>query len=96
MTVQQDKPTWQEIAKGVQATRDKSIAQVEPPIPRLSEKLSSRVIDIPREILSPPEVTITESSAETLVVSLAAGSLTATAVAKAFLQRAAISQKLVS
>ncbi|KAF7588619.1 hypothetical protein BBP40_005457 [Aspergillus hancockii] len=96
MPGQQDKPTWQEIAKGVQETRDKSIAQVEPPTLGSSEKLSSRVIDIPRKILSPPEVTITESPAETLVASLAAGSLSATAVTKAFLQRAAISQKLTN
>ncbi|KAB8201227.1 amidase signature domain-containing protein [Aspergillus parasiticus] len=96
METPQEKPSWQEIAQGVQKTRDDSIARVDPPIPSLPTVLPDRVIDIPRQLLSPSEVSITETSAEDLVVSLAAGELTAIAVARAFLRRAAIAQKLTN
>lgn len=96
METPKERPSWQEIAQGVQATRDDSIARVEPPIPSLPATLPDRVIDIPRQLLSRSEVSITETPAEDLVASLAAGKLTATAVTKAFLRRAGIAQKLVS
>lgn len=96
MTVITETRTWQGIALEVQATRDESIAQVKPPLPPLPESLPSRVIDLPRSYLTQSELAITESSAEALVDSLAVGKLTATAVTKAFLRRAALAQKLVS
>ncbi|GMF75349.1 unnamed protein product [Aspergillus oryzae] len=96
METPKEKPSWQEIAQGVQKTRDDSIARIDPPIPSLPTALPNRVVDIPRQLLSSSEVSITETSAEDLVVCLAAGELTATAVARAFLRRAAIAQKLVS
>ncbi|RAK99527.1 glutamyl-tRNA amidotransferase subunit A [Aspergillus ibericus CBS 121593] len=58
--------------------------------------LPSRVIDIPRQHLTPLELAITESSPEALVVSLAAGKWTATSVTKAFLRRAAMAQRLTN
>lgn len=95
MTIQQEQP-WQETARKVQADRDRSIAQVKPPIPLLPSQLPSRVIDIPRQHLSSEELAITESSAKDLVSALSTGNLTATATVKAFLRRAALAQKLVS
>jgi hypothetical protein len=96
MTVPQPKPSWQESARKVQAMRDHSIEHVDPAIAALPNIHTGRVIDVPRKHLSPTEIAITESSAETLVASLATGKLTATAVTNAFLRRAAIAQKLVS
>ncbi|THD00157.1 hypothetical protein EYZ11_000348 [Aspergillus tanneri] len=96
MTASKTEPSWQDIASAVQATRDKSFEQVHPEVPVLPEALPSRVVDIPRQHLSQSEVEITESSAEVLVASLAAGKLTATAVANAFLRRAIIAQKLTN
>ncbi|KAE8154674.1 amidase signature domain-containing protein [Aspergillus avenaceus] len=96
MTIRHAKPSWQDIAQGVQKTRDDSIARVEPALPALPEALPSRVIDVPRQVLSASEVDITESPAEALVASLASGKLTATAVTKAFLRRAVIAQKLTN
>jgi hypothetical protein len=96
MTVTQQKLSWQESALKVQSVRDRSIKQVDFTIAALSDTHTGRVIDFPRKHLSQTEVTITESSAETLVASLATGKLTAIAVTNAFLRRAAIAQKLVS
>ncbi|PYI04565.1 glutamyl-tRNA amidotransferase subunit A [Aspergillus sclerotiicarbonarius CBS 121057] len=96
MTIEQERPAWQDLAQQFQADRDRSIAQVEPAIPVLPETLPSRVIDIPRQHLTPLELAITESRPEALVESLAAGKLTATSVIKAFLRRAAIAQRLTN
>ena len=96
MTTEEERPSWQDLAQQVQADRDRSIAQVEPAIPVLPETLPSRVIDIPRQHLTPLELAITESDPEALVESLAAGKLTASSVTKAFLRRAALAQRLVS
>lgn len=96
MTAPQPKPSWQESARKVQAVRDRSIEHVDPAIAALPDTHTGRVIDVPRKHLSQTEIAITESSAETLVASLASGKLTATAVTNAFLRRAAIAQKLVS
>lgn len=94
--VPQQKLSWQESARQVQAVRDRSIKHVDPTIAALPDIHTGRVIDFPRKHLSQTEIAITESPAETLVASLATGKLTATAVTNAFLRRAAIAQKLVS
>jgi hypothetical protein len=94
--VPQQKLSWQESARQVQAVRDRSIEQADPAIAALPDTHTGRVIDFPRKHLSQTEIAITESSAETLVASLATGKLTAIAVTNAFLRRAAIAQKLVS
>lgn len=94
--VPQQKLSWQESARQVQAVRDLSIKHVDSAIAALPDIHNGRVIDLPRKHLSQTEIAITESSAEILVASLATGKLTATAVTNAFLRRAAIAQKLVS
>ncbi|KAJ5497889.1 Amidase [Penicillium expansum] len=92
----QQKLSWQESARQVQAARDRSIEDVDSAIAALPATYTGRVIDFPRKHLSQTEIAITESSAETLVASLATGKLTATAVTNAFLRRAAIAQKLTN
>ncbi|PWY94257.1 glutamyl-tRNA amidotransferase subunit A [Aspergillus sclerotioniger CBS 115572] len=87
-----ERPSWQDLAQQVQAVRDRSIAQIELVVPVLPETLPIRVIDIPRQHLTPLELVITESHSEALVESLAAGNLTASSVTKAFLRRAAIAR----
>ncbi|KAJ5696831.1 hypothetical protein N7536_007243 [Penicillium majusculum] len=94
--VPQRKLSWQESARKVQAVRDRSIEHVDPAIAALPDTHTGRVIDFPRKHLSQTEIAITESSAETLVASLASGKLTTTAVTNAFLRRAAIAQKLTN
>ncbi|KAJ5400918.1 hypothetical protein N7465_011407 [Penicillium sp. CMV-2018d] len=94
--VPQQKLSWQESARQVQAVRDSSIKHVYPAIAALPDIHTGRVIDYPRKYLSQTEIAITEISAETLVASLASGKLTATAVTNAFLRRAAIAQKLTN
>lgn len=96
MTIVSQQKPWQEIARQVQAARERSIEQVDPDIAALPETHAGRVIDVARNYLSPSEQAISESSAQTLVASLAAGKLTALAVTNVFLRRAAIAQKLVN
>jgi hypothetical protein len=91
----QQKPSWQESARQLQAVRDRSVKQVDCAIADMPDTHTGRVIDVPRECLAQTERAITESPAEALVASLAAGKLTAAAVTNAFLRRAAIAQKLV-
>ncbi|KAJ6051851.1 hypothetical protein N7460_002385 [Penicillium canescens] len=94
--VPQQKLSWQESARQVQAVRDRSIEQADPAIAALPDTHTGRVIDFPRKHLSQTEIAITESSAETLVASLATGKLTAITVTNAFLRRAAIAHKLTN
>lgn len=89
------KPSWQEIAKQAQEARDASLKLVEPAISDVPAELPLDVTEIPKSLLSPEEVAITQTAAEELVVSLASGRLTSVAVITAFLRRAAIAQKLV-
>lgn len=93
-TVEQT-PAWQDIARKVQTHRDNTIASLGPDLPIVPDHLTSNVTVVPRRVLSSGDVMITETPAEELVASLAAGTVSATAVTKAFLRRAAIAQKLV-
>lgn len=90
------KKPWQDIAREAQDYRDATIAQVKPPIPDLSKyNRPTNVISIPKEILDPTELLITQLPPEELVALLASGRLSATVVTKAFLRRAGVAQKLV-
>lgn len=53
---------WQEVAKIAQQARDRSIAQVQPPVPDVPLDLPLNVSDIPRQLLTPAEVEITETA----------------------------------
>jgi amidase len=87
--------TWQEVAANSQKHRDETIAAVEPKIPDPLAELPLNVSGIPKRLLTPEEIGITETLPEKLVSLLAKGELSATTVAKAFLRRAGLAQKLV-
>ncbi|PSN70225.1 putative glutamyl-tRNA amidotransferase subunit A [Corynespora cassiicola Philippines] len=87
--------TWQEIANKAQQHRDATIALVEPPIPDI-EHLPLNSTPIPKTILTPAEISITESDPADLVSKLASGTLSSSEVTKAFLRRAALAQKLTN
>lgn len=87
---------WQEVAKLAQEARNKSIALVQPPVPDVPADLPLNVSEIPRQLLTPSEIEITETPPEALVQKLASGELTSVAVITAFLRRAGLAQKLVN
>lgn len=87
--------TWQEIAQIAQEVRDKSIALVQPPVPEVPEDLPLNVTSIPKKLLTPREIEITETAPEVLVQKLALGEWTCVEVTNAFLRRAGLAQKLV-
>ncbi|KAL8748056.1 MAG: hypothetical protein Q9190_000141 [Brigantiaea leucoxantha] len=91
----QPKKPWQDIAKEAQNYRDESIAQVEPKLPELPDRLPECVVNIPAQILTPEEREITETPTEVLLELLASGGHTAVTVITAFLRRAALAQKLL-
>lgn len=86
---------WQEIAKLAQDHRDSSIAELSPAVPEVPSKLPLNVTGLPKQLLEPKEVEITESSTETLLASLANGELSSVEVVEAFLRRAGLAAKLV-
>lgn len=87
--------TWQQVAETAQKHRDDTIAQVQPTVPDVSSELPLNVTLIPKALLSPKEVKITECPAEELVDSIASGRLTSREVTNAFLRRAGLAQNLV-
>ncbi|KAF1982542.1 amidase [Aulographum hederae CBS 113979] len=89
-------PTWQETAHLMQQYRDESIAALEPPVPTVPSELPLNVTALPSQLLSSSENTITTSSPEHLLASLASGTLLATTVTNAFLRRAALAQTLTN
>lgn len=86
---------WQQVAQKAQKHRDNTIARLQPAVPDVPSELPLNVTPIPRVLLSPKEVKITECSAEELITSIGAGRLTSSEVTNAFLRRAGLAQKLV-
>jgi amidase len=84
------KRPWQDIVQEVQYNRDASIDRVQPPIPKISNDLPTNIFDIPSQVLNHEEIKITQIRPEDLLSRLATGELTATAVTRAFLRRAAL------
>lgn len=91
------KAPWQEVAQLAQSLREKSIADIQPPVPEIPSQhdLLLNVTSIPRKLLGEAELKITESPPEDLLRSLASGQLSSVEVVTAFLRRAGIAQKLV-
>ena len=87
--------TWQDVAKEAQEYRDASISRVQPAVPTVPKDLPLDRTDISKYLLPTEEVIITQTAPEDLVLSLATGKLTCTAVTTAFLRRAGIAQALV-
>ena len=90
-------PPWEDIAAAARAHRDASLAAVEPTLPDIpaEAELPRDVSCLPKALLTPEEVSITETPPEALVALLASGKLTAITVTTAFLRRAGVAQKLV-
>jgi amidase len=74
--------SWQIIAEKFQVHRDATIVEVEPPLPYI-ESLPLDSTPIPKSILTPEEISVTEFSREKLVSKLASGELTAVKVTNA-------------
>ncbi|TGO19798.1 hypothetical protein BTUL_0002g00420 [Botrytis tulipae] len=87
--------SWQEVAKDRQRYRDETIAAIEPPIPDVSD-IPLNTLSVARKVLTSEEIKITEATVESLVAKLAKGELSSTEVAKAFLRRAGLAQKVTN
>lgn len=86
---------WQETAKIAQDYRDASIAKIQPPIPDVPADLPLNVSVLPKQLLDPKEIEITETLPEVLLASMAKGEISSVEVTNAFLRRAGLAQKLV-
>ncbi|KAL1613130.1 hypothetical protein SLS60_001362 [Paraconiothyrium brasiliense] len=87
--------SWQTIAKRIQQHRDAALAAVEPPIPDIPE-LPLDSTPLPKTILTPEEISITESDPVDLLLKLSSGDVSSATVTNAFLRRAALAQNLVN
>lgn len=90
--------TWQEIAAEARSHRDTTIADplIQPPIPHVPTELPLDVTQIPKALLTPDEIRITELLPEQLLPLLASGTLSSTTVTKAFLRRAGLAHRLTN
>jgi amidase len=86
--------TWQEVAADRQKYRDETIAALEPALPDIKD-VPLNTIPLAKEVLSPEEIKITESTVEDLAAQLAEGKISSVEVTKAFLRRAGLAQKAV-
>lgn len=87
--------SWQQISQAKKDHRDRSIAQIQPSLPKLPSNLPTSVVQVPSQVLSEEENAITTKAPESLVLKLASGFWTSEQVTRAFLRRAAIAQELV-
>lgn len=88
--------TWESLVAGPSAKRDASLAKVEPPLPSLQTEQPLNSQSIPKELLTPREIEITESyTAQELLAKLRAREITSEEVTRAFLRRAAVAQTSV-
>nr|POE77485.1 putative amidase [Quercus suber] len=87
---------WQTIARRMQDHRDETIAAVQPPVPDVPAELPTNVTGVPRTVLAPAVLDITESPVEVLLPLLHEGRLSSTAVTTAFLQRAGLAGRLAN
>ena len=90
-------PPWKQISRTWCLHRDSTLDRVKPSLPILpkdSEQLRN-VTGLPRQLLEPREVELTEMTTESLLEQLSTGVLSSIEVVNAFLRRAALAQKLV-
>ncbi|KAL8662870.1 MAG: hypothetical protein Q9168_008190 [Polycauliona sp. 1 TL-2023] len=87
---------WQDIAATAQELRDASISRIDPPVPDVPQDLPKNVTGIPKQLLTPDEILITETVPEELISSLASGKITSAVLVNAFLRRAGLAQKLTN
>lgn len=87
---------WKAISLTRQDHRERTIQAVEPPVPDVPKSIGLNVTSLPSTLLPQDVLSITAKDAETLVKELAAGTLTSTAVTRAFLQRAGLASRLTN
>ncbi|KAJ4991722.1 acetamidase [Stagonosporopsis vannaccii] len=85
---------WTVIAAEAQSHRDATIGVLSPSAPKIPTKLPNYVLHLPKQLLDPSSLAITDLLPEDLLQSLSAGHLSAVQVTTAFLQRAAVAQGL--
>ncbi|KAF7557023.1 hypothetical protein G7046_g6156 [Stylonectria norvegica] len=88
--------SWEETASAVQRHRNATISQVVPTLPDIDFELPQNVTAVPRRLLTKAECDITELPIEKLKCQIESGKLTVLETTKAYLRRAALSQKLVN
>ncbi|KAL9077583.1 MAG: hypothetical protein Q9157_003307 [Trypethelium eluteriae] len=88
--------TWQEIALDVQKYRDKTIDEVSPPISDVPTHLPLNVTNVPKDLLTSTEISITETPPEELLIAIEKRQYSCKEVTNAFLRRAGLAQKLVN
>lgn len=89
--------SWRDVAADRQRHRDATIAELRPPLPvLLANDIPLNTTSIPDGILTDEERAITGANVEDLLVKLAAGEWSSTAVVQAFMRRAGLAQKLVN
>jgi amidase len=88
------KSPWTQIAIEAQVHRDSTIAAISPAPPDIPVDLSKNVMNLPETLLESSVLSITNMLPEELLKSLTSGKISATTVASAYLQRAAMSQGL--
>ncbi|OTB01086.1 hypothetical protein M426DRAFT_323737 [Hypoxylon sp. CI-4A] len=89
--------SWQDVAADRQRHREETIAEVSPPVPEVRpEDIPLNTTDIPKKLLTAEEIQITSANVEDLVMKIASGEWTSTAVTKAFLRRAGLAQRLAN
>jgi hypothetical protein len=76
--------------------RAKSLAKVDPPLPKLPDPLPLNVRNLPDQLLSQREVELTNLEATELIELMASKKASCEEVIRAFLRRAALAQELVS
>jgi hypothetical protein len=86
--------SWQDVSADRQKYRDETIAAVEPALPDIKD-VPLNTIPLAKEVLTPEEIKITESTVEDLVAQLSEGEISSVTVTKAFLRRAGLAQKAV-
>lgn len=88
---------WQGKATQAQVERERSLEKVEPRISSWPQTLPLRSLDMPRALLTPREVSLTENfSVAELLCKLSKREIGAEELTRAFLRRAAIAQQVVS
>ncbi|PQE24666.1 hypothetical protein CJF32_00006955 [Rutstroemia sp. NJR-2017a WRK4] len=88
----------EELVFAAQQHRDETIASLEPPLPELPPpaNLPRNLTNVPRLLLTPEEINITETSVDELLTALSTGRTSSVTVTQAFLRRAGLAQGLVN
>lgn len=90
------KKSWTEIAEEAQSHRDATIAALSPRAPKVPSDLPKNTLHVPEQLLDPFVLSVTNLLPEELLQALSTGQLSAVQVTTAYLQRAAVAQRLAN